>query len=93
MGRLLSPFLANFEYAKQPGTGTIKNMIEMIEAKLNLKVDVNIKHEYKYCISDLAQNKIIRSLRDFVHHRNFSRLEHCIHVSYLSLPGLQKIGP
>jgi uncharacterized protein len=67
-------------------------MIEMIEARLNLKVAISIKHEYKYCISDLAQNKIIRSLRDFAHHRNFSRLEHCIHVSYLSYLVCRKLG-
>ena len=44
----------------------------------------DIKNEFKYCIKDLAQHEMIRSLDGFTHHRNFTRLQHCLHVSYLS---------
>ena len=67
-------------------------MIELIETKFNLRADQSIKHEYDLCISDLAENNFIRSLDGFVHHRNFSRLEHCLHVSYLSYRVCKKIG-
>jgi uncharacterized protein len=83
---------AKLEYAKRPGIWYNKNMIGLIEAKLKLKTDLSIGHEYKYCIRDLAQDKIIHSLEDFVHHRNFSRLDHCLHVSYLSYLFCKKWG-
>jgi uncharacterized protein len=83
---------AKLEYTKQPGIWYNKNMIEMIEAKLDLKTDLSIKNEYKYCISDLSQNKILRTLEDFTHHRNFSRLDHCFHVSYLSYLVCKRLG-
>jgi uncharacterized protein len=67
-------------------------MIEVIEAKFNIIVDLDIKNEYKYCISDLAQNEIVRSLEGFTHHRNFTRLEHCLHVSYLSYLACRNMG-
>lgn len=67
-------------------------MIEVIEARFNITVDPNLKKEYKYCISDLAQNENVRSLEDFTHHHYFSRLEHCLHVSYLSYLVCRKMG-
>ncbi len=67
-------------------------MIDVIETKLNLIADISIKHEYQDCICDLAQNQIIYLLGDFVHHRNVSRLEHCIHVSYHSYLICKKWG-
>ncbi|KAF1086686.1 hypothetical protein SPSYN_00405 [Sporotomaculum syntrophicum] len=67
-------------------------MIEMIESKLNLKVDLSTKQEYRDCISDLAQNQLIYTLDDFTHHRYFSRLEHSIHVSFFGYLVCKKMG-
>lgn len=67
-------------------------MIEFLETKINLKLERVVKHEYKCCISDLEQNGIIRTLKDFVHHGSFSRLDHCLHVSYLSYLVCRKMG-
>ena len=63
-----------------------------MEAKFDVKVDLNIKKEYRNCISDLTQNEMVRSLEGFTHHRNFTRLEHCLHVSYLSYLVCRKMG-
>jgi uncharacterized protein len=59
-------------------------MLELIATKLNLKIAPDIEAEYESCIRDLAQHKMIGALNDFAHHYNVSRLEHCLHVSYLS---------
>lgn len=67
-------------------------MIELIEAKFNLKLERSSKHEYERCISDLAQSQIILSLGDFSHHLHFSRLDHSLHVSYQSYLLCKKLG-
>ncbi|MDD4169439.1 MAG: HD family phosphohydrolase [Desulfotomaculaceae bacterium] len=69
-------------------------MIELINSnsKLNLKVDSSSAHEYKYCINELVHNENIYSLDGFAHHRNVSRLEHSLHVSYLSYLACKKLG-
>ncbi|HNX92620.1 MAG TPA: HDIG domain-containing protein [Syntrophomonas sp.] len=67
-------------------------MIEKMEARFDEKVDLNIKIEYRNCISDLTQNEMVRSLEEFTHHRNFTRLQHCLHVSYLSYLVCRKLG-
>lgn len=67
-------------------------MIKLIESKLDLKADFNSKSEYNYCISDLAKNEIIYSMADFAHHKNISRLEHSLHVSFLSYLACKKLG-
>jgi len=67
-------------------------MINVIESKLNLIADKSLKHDYQDCISELAQHQLTRSLDNFVHHRNVSRLEHCIHVSYYSYLICKKWG-
>lgn len=67
-------------------------MIEIIEAEFLIKVDQDVKNEFKYCINDLAEHEMIRSLEGFVHHRNFTRLQHCLHVSYLSYLVCRKVG-
>lgn len=67
-------------------------MIELIEAKLNLKIEPRRKREYEQCISDLAQQPIVRSLEGFAHHRYFSRLDHSLHVSYQSYRVCKKLG-
>lgn len=67
-------------------------MIELIEEKLNLKADISNKSEYQYCVNDLAQDENIHSLADFAHHKNISRLEHSLHVSYLSYLACKKLG-
>lgn len=65
-------------------------MLELIETKLNLKIDQDLKAEYESCICDLAQHEIMGALDDFAHHYNVSRLEHCLHVSYLSFLACRK---
>jgi uncharacterized protein len=67
-------------------------MIESIKAKFNLKADLHIQQEYNFCISDLAEHDMIRSLDAFAHHRSITRLEHCLHVSYLSYLTCRKMG-
>jgi uncharacterized protein len=67
-------------------------MIELIEAKLDLKTDVVSKREYKSCIKDLTQHESIYSMDDFAHHKKTTRLEHSLHVSYRSYLACRKLG-
>jgi uncharacterized protein len=67
-------------------------MIEKIEARFDEKVDHNIITEYQSCICDLTQHEMVRSLEEFTHHRNFTRLQHCLHVSYYSYLICRKLG-
>ncbi|MDD4802190.1 MAG: HDIG domain-containing protein [Syntrophomonas sp.] len=67
-------------------------MIKVSESNLFSNVELSNNHEYEHCISDLAQNQMVKSLGGFVHHRNVSRLDHCVHVSYLSYLLCKKLG-
>lgn len=67
-------------------------MINIIKEKFNLKVSSDLRNEYSHCIGDLLENKMIYTLENFVHHLNYSRLEHCLHVSYLSYLVCKKRG-
>ena len=51
---------------------------------LNLKSDSSNYDEYKKCISDLAQNEIVRSMENFIQHSNITCMEHSVYVSYIS---------
>ena len=58
-------------------------MMEWIKLKLNLKVDSSSDSGYKNCISDLIQNEIVHSMKDFVQHINVTCLELVSYNSYL----------
>lgn len=67
-------------------------MLEIIEAKFNLKLPGDVKDEYDRCISDLVEDKMVYALENYSHHLNCSRLEHCLHVSCLSYLVCKKRG-
>ncbi|MCX5780325.1 MAG: HDIG domain-containing protein [Firmicutes bacterium] len=67
-------------------------MIELIEAKLNLRIESGLKRDYEQCIIDLARQPILYSLEGFAHHRHFSRLDHSLHVSFQSYRACKKLG-
>jgi uncharacterized protein len=67
-------------------------MIEWIRLKLSLKVDSSSDSEYKNCISDLIQNEIVCSMKDFVQHSNVTCLEHSLFVSYDSYLICKRLG-
>lgn len=70
----------------------ILGMITLIADKLNLNVGRTAKQEYNHCISDVTANEIILGLDQFTHHYNVTRLEHCLHVSYLSYLMCKRLG-
>lgn len=67
-------------------------MMRIIKTKLNLQLTSELNDEYISCISDLLENNMIHDLDNYVHHLNYSRLEHCLHVSYLSYMVCKKRG-
>lgn len=67
-------------------------MINLITDKLNLNVTHAIRQEYNRCINDVAWSEILMELDDFTHHYHVTRLEHCLHVSYLSFMACKRLG-
>ena len=70
----------------------INDVINLISDKLNLNVSLDNRQEYSHCISDVAGSELIRDLDDFTHHYHVTRLEHCLHVSYLSFVMCKRLG-
>jgi len=70
----------------------IDKMIDLIADKLNLNVTTPVRQEYNHCISDVAWHEILMELGDFTHHHHVTRLEHCLHVSYLSFVICKRLG-
>lgn len=50
------------------------------------------RQEYNHCISDVPGSELIRDLDGFTHHYHVTRLEHCLHVSYLSFVICRRLG-
>ncbi len=67
-------------------------MIKILESKSNIRSGSEIKAEYYAVVGDLVSHDAVQALDGFVHHRNFSRLEHVLHVSYLSYLVCRKTG-
>lgn len=70
----------------------IDGMINLITDKLNLNVKTATGQEYNHCINDVAWSEILMELDDFTHHYHVTRLEHCLHVSYLSFMACKRLG-
>lgn len=46
--------------------------------------DYNPDIDYKDCVEDLISSNVVLSMNRYVHHKNMSCFEHCVHVSYIS---------
>lgn len=58
----------------------------------NIKKDFYNDTEFKEYITDLIQNDYVLSMGDYTHHKNMSRLEHCLYVSYKSYRICKRFG-
>ncbi|MDH7497513.1 MAG: HD family phosphohydrolase [Syntrophomonadaceae bacterium] len=67
-------------------------MIERIGDKLNLRVERSSARLFRECIADLESDPAVRALDDYTHHLRFSRLEHCLHVAYVSFLACRRLG-
>ncbi|MEQ8201373.1 MAG: HD family phosphohydrolase [Syntrophomonadaceae bacterium] len=67
-------------------------MINLITDKLNLNISLDNRQEYNHCVSDVSCSEILRGLDNFTHHYHVTRLEHCLHVSYLSFVVCKRLG-
>jgi uncharacterized protein len=67
-------------------------MLELLKSKMKLKIDPSDEKEYEACIQDLARNEHVRSMDQFLQHKNMNTLEHCLYVSYMSFLACRRLG-
>lgn len=67
-------------------------MIKLIKSKLNSRADSSREEEYKECIRDLIQHKMVESMKNFIQHGDINCLEHSLYVSYISYLICRQLG-
>ena len=59
-------------------------MIDFVKSKLYLKKNICNEEEYANCVRDLISDNLVRSMKDFMQHRDSNCLDHSLYVSYNS---------
>ena len=67
-------------------------MLSWIITKLELDMDNSCDIEYLDCVSDLIDHELVKSMKDYSHHKNVDCLEHSLSVSYHSYLLCRRFG-
>lgn len=67
-------------------------MIDRITEILGLEPDSEPDALYLKCIQDLVSHEKVKSMRNYMQHKNIDCFEHCLHVSYGSYCICRKLG-
>jgi len=61
-------------------------------AEIRIVNKFRIDEAYLECIKDLIKVDMVRQMKSYTHHKDFSCLDHCFHVSYLSYKVCKKLN-
>jgi uncharacterized protein len=67
-------------------------MEKLKKPKATIRKDITIESDYIDCIKDVVNRDVLWRMSNYPHHGEYSCLDHCFHVSYLSYKICKKLN-